>query len=104
MAALAARNLNPASAMFRIDLAPSVRYERMFGTREVVLGAAAAWFAGVGLVVVAGSLADRRRAAHAGARLTGQDLDAHVAGPVGQLGERRTAPRRLPSEPREPVA
>jgi hypothetical protein len=104
MAALAARNLNPASAMFRIDLAPSVRYERMFGTREVVLGAAAAWFAGIGLVVVAGSLADRRRAAHAGARLTGQDLDAHVAGPVGQLGERRAAPRRLPSEPREPVA
>jgi hypothetical protein len=104
MAALAARNLNPASAMFRIDLAPSVRYERMFGTREVVLGAAAAWFAGVGLVVVAGSLADRRRAAHAGARLTGQDLDAHVAGPVGQLGERRPAPRRLPTEPREPVA
>ncbi|MFZ4465588.1 MAG: hypothetical protein ACOYO7_00850, partial [Phycisphaerales bacterium] len=48
MVALAARNLNPASAMFRIDLAPSVRYERMFGTREVVLGAAAAWFAGVG--------------------------------------------------------
>jgi hypothetical protein len=76
----------------------------MFGTREVVLGAAAAWFAGVGLVVVAGSLADRRRAAHSGARLTGQDLDAHVAGPVGQLGERRAAPRRLPSEPREPVA
>jgi hypothetical protein len=104
MAALAARNLNPASAMFRIDLAPSVRYERMFGTREVVLGAAAAWFAGIGLVVVAGSLADRRRAAHAGARLTGQDLDAHVAGPVGQLGERRAAPRWLPSEPREPVA
>jgi hypothetical protein len=104
MVALAARNLNPASAMFRIDLAPSVRYERMFGTREVVLGAAAAWFAGVGLVVVAGSLADRRRAAHSGARLTGQDLDAHVAGPVGQLGERRAAPRRLPTEPREPVA
>jgi hypothetical protein len=104
MVALAARNLNPASAMFRIDLAPSVRYERMFSTREVVLGAAAAWFAGVGLVVVAGSLADRRRAVHASARLTGQDLDAHVAGPVGQLGERRAAPRRLPTEPREPVA
>jgi hypothetical protein len=104
LATLSARNLNPASAMFRIDLAPSVRYERMLGTREVVLGAAAAWFAGIGLVVVAGSLADRRRAAHAGARLTGQDLDAHVAGPVGQLGERRPAPRRLPTEPREPVA
>jgi hypothetical protein len=104
LATLSARNLNPASAMFRIDQSPSVRFERMPGTREVVLGAAAAWFAGVGLVVVAGSLADRRRAAHSGARLTGQDLDAHVAGPVGQLGERRAAPRRLPSEPREPVA
>ena len=104
MATLAARNLNPASAMFRIDLAPHVHYEREYGTREVVLGAAAMWFAGIGLVVMASSLTDRRRMVHASARRMGQDLHAHMAGSVGQLGERRAAQRRLSSEPREPVA
>lgn len=104
MATLSARNLNPASAMFRIDLAPTVRFERVLGTRELVLGAAAAWFLGIGLVVLGGALSDRRRPSLAAARLTSQDLDVHVAGPMGQLGERRPPQRRLPAEPREPVA
>lgn len=101
---LAARNLNPASAMFRIDMAPTVRYERAFGTREVVFGAAATWFVGAAAVTLLGVLSDRRRNAVGAMALAAQDLGAHVAGPVGAMSDRRPNPRRISSEPREPVS
>ena len=101
---LAARNLNPASATFRVDMAPTVRYERVFGTREVVFGAAATWFVGAAAVTLLGMLSDRRRNAVSAMPLAAQDLGAHVAGPVGAISDRRPNPRRISSEPREPVS
>ena len=101
---LAARNLNPASAMFRVDMAPTVRYERAIGTREVVFGAAAAWFAGAATVTLLGVLSDRRRIAVGSMPVAPQDLGAHVAGPVGTISDRRPNPRRISAEPREPVS
>jgi len=101
---LAARNLNPASAMFRVDMAPTVRYERAFGTREVVFGAAAAWFVGAAAVTLLGVLSDRRRNAMGSMPVAPQDLGAHVAGPVGAISDRRPNPRRISAEPREPVS
>ena len=104
MQSLSARNLNPASAMFRIDMAPTVRFERILGTREIAFGAFATWFVGMASVTLVGVLADRRRAAVGAVPMSSQDLADHVAGPVGSLPERRASPRRLPSEPREPVS
>lgn len=104
LATLSARNLNPASAMFRVDMAPTVRYERAIGTREVVFGAAAAWFAGAATVTLLGVLSDRRRIAVGSMPVAPQDLGAHVAGPVGTISDRRPNPRRISAEPREPVS
>jgi hypothetical protein len=104
MQSLSARNLNPASAMFRIDMAPTVRFERILETREIAFGAFATWFVGMASVTLVGVLADRRRAAVGAVPMSTQDLADHVAGPVGSLPERRASPRRLPSEPREPVS
>ena len=102
--ALSARNLNPASAMFRVDMAPTVRYERAFGTREVTFAAAAAWFVGAAAVTLLGVLSDRRRNAVGAMSLAAQDLGAHVAGPVGAIPDRRPNQRRISAEPREPVS
>lgn len=104
LSTLSARNLNPASAMFRVDMAPTVRYERAFGTREVVFGAAATWFVGAAAVTLLGVLSDRRRNAVSAMPLAAQDLGAHVAGPVGAIPDRRPNPRRISAEPREPVS
>jgi hypothetical protein len=104
MQLLAARNLNPASAMFTVDVAPTVTYEQVVGTREAISGAAALWFVGVACVVVSGTLSDRRHRSAAAVAATTQALPAYpTAHPMSEIAEGRTAPRRLAAEPRERV-
>ncbi len=98
---LSARNFNPASAMFRIDMPPTVRYEHVIGLREIASAAAAAWFLGAAAVTLLGILADRRSHPQAALLVTSQDLGEHVAGPVASIADGRTGPRRLPAESRQ---
>ena len=105
LAALSARNLNPASAMFRVDSPPVVRGIRILEPRSVVLWGAAAWFACCAVAVAAIALRSRR-APQPVALLGDRQVPAehHVAGAVAGLpGQRDGAQRRLPQSPREPV-
>lgn len=104
VAVLAARNLNPASVMYRVDLPPTVRAERLIGPKQIATVSVGAWLVGAAAVVVAGSLRDRRRMGGRALALAAGDPQAHVAGSVAALDDRRVAARRLPAGSREPIA
>ncbi len=56
------RNLNPASTLYRGDIAPVVTTERTLTTRGVAMAGAGIWFTLLGLSTLAGVVQDRRRA------------------------------------------
>jgi hypothetical protein len=107
MRTLAARNLNSASAMYRIDVPPGVRATPALPLRTIALAGFALWATALALVAVSGALDDRRRALRFGqldAELLA-DAREDLAGSVAtRLTDRRDGPRRLPDERRQPVA
>jgi hypothetical protein len=62
MQVLAARNLNSASSMFRVDIDPYLRAERPISPRTVLLGAFGIWAACCAAIAVIGAARDRRAA------------------------------------------
>lgn len=62
MQVLAARNLNSASSMFRVDIDPYVRSERRVSASSVVLGAFGTWAASCAVIAVMCAVRDRRAA------------------------------------------
>ena len=107
MRTLAARNLNSASTMYRVELPPAVRTTPQLPLRSVLVAGAGLWALSLALVAMVGALDDRRRRLRFGqidpellAQIRGDASDAVAA----RLGDRRDAPRRLPDERRQPVA
>ena len=104
---LSARNLNPASAMFKVDSPPAVRAVRTLDARTVVLYGVGAWFACCALAVVLLAIRSRGPSGQPVALLGERQVpaDHHVAGAVAGLpGRREQDSRRLPQSTREPVA
>jgi hypothetical protein len=62
MQVLAARNLNSASSMFRVDIDPYLRLERPVSLRAVILGAFGAWAVSCAVIAVICAARDRRAA------------------------------------------
>ena len=107
MVTLAARNLNSASTMYRVDLPPGVVATPMLPLRSVALGGFALWAVSMAVVSVSGALDDRRRTLRYGQLDADLLADARedLAGSVAaRLSDRRDGPRRLPDERRQPVA
>jgi AraC-like DNA-binding protein len=105
MTILAARNLNSASTMYLVEMAPAVRSVPMVSLRTLALSGFGAWAVMMALVTVRAMSADRRQASRL-TRLGGPNapmLDEHVAANVAELADRRPSPRRLAGELREPV-
>lgn len=104
--AMRARNLNPASSMYRVVAPPRLREVRPYEPKTLIVVGGVAWLAALGLSTVAFAVRARRFA--------GQHLllgerqsppEHHVAGAVAGLQDRReTDPRRISQAPREPVA
>jgi AraC-like DNA-binding protein len=105
MTTLAARNLNSASTMYLVEMAPAVRSVPIVSLRTLALSGFGAWAVMMALVTVRAMSADRRQASRL-TRLGGPNapmLDEHVAANVAELADRRPSPRRLAGELREPV-
>jgi AraC-like DNA-binding protein len=105
MAILSARNLNSASTMYLVEMAPAVRSVPIVSLRTLALSGFGAWAVMMALVTVRAMSADRRQASRL-TRLGGPNgpmLDEHVAANVAELADRRPSPRRLAGELREPV-
>lgn len=62
LAAVSRRNLNPASVLFKGDIAPIVSIERPVSTRNLAVAGVGLWFALLGLSALVGAVQDRRRA------------------------------------------
>jgi hypothetical protein len=62
LSAVSRRNLNPASVLYKGDIAPVVLTERPVSTRTLAVAGVGLWFALLGLSALAGALQDRRRA------------------------------------------
>jgi hypothetical protein len=62
LAAVSRRNLNPASVLYKGDIAPVVSTERPVSTRSLAVAGVGLWFALLGLSALAGAVQDRRRA------------------------------------------
>jgi hypothetical protein len=62
LAAVSRRNLNPASVLYKGDIAPVVSTERPVYTRSLAVAGVGLWFALLGLSALAGAVQDRRRA------------------------------------------
>ncbi len=62
LGAVSKRNLNPASVLYKGDIAPIVSTERVVSTRTLAVAGVGLWFALLGLSALAGAVQDRRRA------------------------------------------
>jgi hypothetical protein len=62
MQVLAARNLNSASSMFRVDIDPYLRLERPISPRAVILAAFGTWATCCAVIAVICAARDRRAA------------------------------------------
>ena len=62
LGAVSKRNLNPASVLYKGDIAPVVSTERPVSTRNLAVAGVGLWFALLGLSALAGAVQDRRRA------------------------------------------
>ena len=106
MRSLAERNLNAASAMYRVDTPPAVRSAAAIPLRSVALYGMALWAGTMAWVVVCGALSDRRRQPRfvrlGGA--TSEEFRQQAVSAIGSDGSARQAPRRLPDESRQPIA
>jgi hypothetical protein len=102
---LSARNLNPASAMFRVESPVAFTVVRHVEPRTVALWGVAAWFVASAMAVAVITL--RSRSSTQPIALLGEHqapAQQHVAASVGGLPPRRDPDaRRLPQGPREPV-
>jgi hypothetical protein len=63
LGAVSKRNLNPASVLYRGDIAPVVTTERPISTRTVAMAGVGVWFALLGLGALLGAIQDRGRMA-----------------------------------------
>ena len=63
LGAVSKRNLNPASVLYKGDIAPVVTTERPISTRTVAMAGVGVWFALLGLGALLGALQDRGRMA-----------------------------------------
>jgi hypothetical protein len=63
LGAVSTRNLNPASVLYKGDIAPVVTTERPMSTRTVAMAGVGVWFALLGLGALLGAIQDRGRMA-----------------------------------------
>jgi hypothetical protein len=63
LGAVSKRNLNPASVLYKGDIAPVVTTERPISTRTVAMAGVGVWFALLGLGALLGAIQDRGRMA-----------------------------------------